>query len=256
MRFLFVVFFSFFTLFISSCFFDDEEKRESITMGLSPKGMYELGETNIDAGTIDEAIKIWEQLQAAYPASKYSIQSRLDTAYNLYKKERYDEASAALEDYIKRYPDHFSTPYAYYLRAIVSESKSKSILDEYITDNAQRDISSVKQAFNLYLDLIETFPSSKYTEEAKSNLAKLRNILARHELFVAIFYAKNDAFVASIKRCKFIIEKFPNTPSVPAALHLMAFNYEKIGATDLSKDARRVLELSYPKYIPHYTLEN
>jgi len=36
----------------------------------------------------------------------------------------------------------------------------------------------------------------------------------------------------------------------------MALNYEKIGATDLSKDARRVLELSYPKYIPHYTLEN
>jgi outer membrane protein assembly factor BamD len=48
----------------------------------------------------------------------------------------------------------------------------------------------------------------------------LRNILARHELFVAIYYTKREANIAAINRTKFIIEKYPNTPSVPAALHL------------------------------------
>jgi len=225
-------------------------------MGLSPKGMYELANSSIEGGAIDEAIKILERLQAAYPASKFALQSKLDIAYNLYKKDRFDEALLRLNDFIKEYPDHFSTPYAYYLRGVISENKSKSILDEFITDSAQRDVSSIKNAFNYYLDLINKFPKSNYAEEAKSRLIKIRNSLARHELFIAIFYAKNEAFIGSINRCKFIIEKYPETPSVPAALHLMAYNYDKINAPKLAEDARRVLESSYPKYTPHYTLED
>ena len=87
---------------------------------------------------------------------------------------------------------------------------------------------------------------AEYSEEAKTRLIPIRNILARHELYVAIFYTKNDAHIASINRSKFIIEKFPNTPSVPAALHLIAHNYDKINAPKLAEDARRVLKASYP----------
>jgi outer membrane protein assembly factor BamD len=109
---------------------------------------------------------------------------------------------------------------------------------------------------NYYLGLIDKFPDSEYAIESKAKLVILRNILSRHELFIAIFYSKQDAFISSIKRCKYIIEKFPNTPSVPAALHLIAHNYDKINAPKLAEDARRVLKASYPKYTPHYSLED
>jgi len=225
-------------------------------MGLSPKGMYELANNSLEGGAVDEAIKIFEQLQAAYPSSKYALQSKIDIAYNLFKRERYDEGIDYLNEIIKRYPNHFITPYSYYLRGLIAENKSKSILDEFITDNAQRDISSVKEAFSYYLELIKKFPNNNYSEEAKTRLIPLRNSLARHELFVAIFYTNKNAHISAINRCKFIIEKFPTTPSVPAALHLMAINYEKIKEPVLAKDTRRVLEASYPKYVPHYSLEN
>ena len=161
-----------------------------------------------------------------------------------------------LNSYIKLYPEHFSTPYAYYLRGVISEDRSRSILDNYITDSAQRDVDSVRDAFNYYLALIEKFPKTEYTEEAKTRLIVLRNILSRHELFVAIFYTKKSANIAAINRSKYIIEKYPNTPSVPAALHLMAHNYDVISADILAKDARRVLQKSYPLYTPHYSLED
>ena len=257
MRFLFIIFFSFSTLFMSGCWWEDEDKRESISMGLSPKAMYVSAQNLLEGGTFDEAISILEKIQAAYPASKYAIQAKLDIIYHLYKRERYDEGIDLLNEFLNLYPDHFSTPYALYLRGVIAENKSKSILDEYdITDNAQRDISSVKNALNYYLDLIKKYPNSKYSIEAKSSLVRLRNILSRHELFIAIFYTKNDAHIAAIKRCKYIIEKFPNTPSVPAALHLMAHNYDKINAPKLAEDSRRVLKASYPKYTPHYSLED
>jgi outer membrane protein assembly factor BamD len=73
---------------------------------------------------------------------------------------------------------------------------------------------------------------------------------------VAIFYTKKGANIAAINRSKYIIEKYPNTPSVPAALHLMAHNYDVISADILAKDARRVLKKSYPLYTPHYSLED
>ena len=247
--------FVFTNIFISGCFFDTEEERKSISMGLSPKAIYQQAQISIDGGAIEEAIKTLETLQAAYPSSKFAMQAKLDIPYYLYKRDKFDEALDKLNEFIKLYPNHFSTSYAYYLRGIIAESKSKSILDDFdITDNAQRDTSSVKAALNYYIDLIKKFPNSKYSEESKDKLILLRNILARHELFIAIFYYKQEAFIASINRCKYIIEKFPNTPSVPASLHLIAQNYDMINAPKLAEDARRVLKSSYPKYTPHYSL--
>jgi len=256
MRFLFVVFFSFSTLFMSGCWWENEEVRESITRGLTPLEIFNEAQLQLDAGEVDNAIKVFKNLQAAYPSSKYAIQSRLETIYALYDKERYDESIEEADAYIKLFPNHFSTPYAYYLRGIAAENKSKSILDQYITDNAERDVSSVVDAFNYYLDLINKFPESKYSTEAKDNLVVIRNIIARHELVVAIFYTKRQAHIGAINRCKYIIENFPNTPSVPAALHLMAYNYDKISAAKLAEDTRRVLKASYPKYMPHYSIED
>jgi len=256
MRFLFIFFFSFSTLLVSGCWWEEEEIRGPISDGLTPKGLFLKANESLDAGAVDEAIKIFEKLQAAYPSSKYALQSKLEIPYALYKRERYDEAIDKLNDFIKIYPNHTSTPYAFYLRGFIAEEKSKSILDDFLTDVAQRDISSVENSINYFLALVDKFPESEYASEAKSRLVSLRNILARHELFIAIFYTKKQAYLASINRCKFIIEKFPNSPSVPAALHLIAHNYDEINAPKLAEDSRRVLKASYPKYTPHYSLED
>lgn len=243
------------TLLLSGCF-GGEEKRESITKGWSPKFFFETAKGEASSGSAEKAIELYKQLQAAYPGSKYALQSKLEVAYTLFKTGQHNQAILSLNNYIKLYPEHFSTPYAYYLRGVISEEKSRSILDGLLTDNAQRDIDSVRDAFNYYLALIDKFPKSKYTQEAKTRLVILRNILSRHELFVAIYYTKRGANIAAINRCEFIIKKYPNTPSVPAALHLMARNYDGIKAKKLAADARRVLKNSYPLYQPHYTLKN
>jgi len=255
MRFLFVIFFTLSTLFLNGCFWE-EDIRGPISEGLTPQGLFLKAKELENQGAYDEAIKTFRNLQAAYPSSKYALQSKIEIPYLQYKREKYDEAIDELNEYIKFYPNDLSTPYAYYLRGLISEEKSKSILDDYITDNAQRDVSSVKDSLNYYLDLIDKFPKTEYATEALSKLVILRNILARHELFVAIFYTKKEAYIASINRCKYIIEKFPNTPSVPAALHLIAHNYDIIKESKLAEDARRVLKASYPTYTPHYSLED
>ena len=157
-----------FSILLYGCspFGSGKETREPIADGLSPKSLYELAENKFNSGSIEQGIEQLEVILASYPGSKYAIQARLDIAYNLFKRKKYNRAILELNEFIERYPALPSTPYAYYLRGVIAEEKSSSILDEILTDSAQRDVQSVRDAYNYITLLIDTFPNSKYSEEA------------------------------------------------------------------------------------------
>ena len=242
-------------LYGCSLFGADKNARGPVADGLTPKTLYELAEDKFSSGSIEQGIEQLEVILAAYPGSKYAIQARLDIAYNLFKRKKYSRAILELNEFIERYPTLPSTPYAYYLRGVIAEEKSASILDEIITDSAQRDVQSVRDAYGFFVILIDTFPNSKYSEEASKKLVLLKNILARHEFYIALYYTSNGSHIAAINRSKYIIEHYPNSPSVADGLHLMAHNYDTIDAKKLAQDARTVLYASYPNYSPNYKID-
>jgi len=246
-----------FVFVLSGCspFGGDKEARILVANGLSSKALYELAEKKINAGSIDQGIKQYKTILESYPGSKYAIQARLDISYNLFKQKKYNLSILELNQFIKKYPDLPSTPYAYYLKGVVAEAKSKSILDKLITDSAQRDVDSIQDAYSYYMDLINTFPSSKYSEDASKKLIGLRNTLARHEFYVALYYTGIGSHIAAINRSKFIIENYPNSSSIPDGLDLMAYNYDSINATKLASDIRKVLSSSYPNYSRNYSID-
>ena len=251
-----ILFISFLILLCGcSLFGGGKEARGQVADGLTPKTLYELAEEKFNSGSIEQGIEQLEVILAAYPGSKYSIQARLDIAYNLYKRKKYNRAILELNEFIERYPAIPSTPYAYFLRGIIAEEKSASILDKIITDSAQRDVQSVRDAYSYFSLLIDTFPNSKYSKEASKKLIVLKNILARHEFYVALYYTSNGSHIAAINRSKYIIEHYPNSPSVADGLHLMAHNYDTINAEELAQDARTVLYASYPNYSPNYKID-
>ena len=241
---------------LSSCSpFGEDNQIKPVAEGLSPKALYAIAEDQVNAGSIDQAIDQFELILASYPGSKYAIQARLDIAYNLYKRKKYDRAILELDKFIDKYPSLPSTPYAYYLKGVIAEDKSSSILDMFVTDSAQRDVQSVRDAYDFYAQLITTFPDSKYSEDAEKKLTKLKNILARHEFYVALYYTEIGSYIAAINRSKFIIENFPNSASIPDALDLMAYNYDQINTPKLASDIRIVLSSSYPNYSKNYSID-
>ena len=243
-------------LLLSGCsmFGVDKDTKKLVADGLTPKELYEKAEDKVDSGLIEQAIDEYKLILASYPNSKYAIQARLDIAYNLFKQKKHNRAIIELDNFIEKYPNIEPTPYAYYLRGVIAENKSNSILDNLVTDNAQRDVGSVKDAYKYFQELIVAFPDSKYAEEAKNNLKNLRNILAKHEFYVAIYYHRIGAYIASSNRSKYIIENYPNSLSVPDALYLMAKNYDLLNADKLATDARQILYSTYPDYLPNYSV--
>ena len=246
------------TIFLlSSCSIlsGDKDTKKLVADGLTPKELYEKAEDKVDAGSIEQAIDQYEMILVSYPGSKYAIQARLDIAYNLLKQKKYNRSIITLNQFIDKYPDIPATPYAYYLRGVAAEKKSSSILDKIVTDSAQRDVESVRDAYDYFVELIENFPDSKYSDDAKDKLITLRNTLARHEFYVAIYYTDISSNIAALNRCKFIIENYPNSASIPDALHLMAYNYDIIKADQLALDVRTILTSSYPNYSPNYSIK-
>ena len=247
-----------FTIFLlSSCSIlsGDKDTKKLVADGLTPKELYEKAEDKVDAGSIEQAIDQYEMILVSYPGSKYAIQARLDIAYNLLKQKKYNRSIITLNQFIDKYPDIPATPYAYYLRGVAAEKKSSSILDKIVTDSAQRDVESIRDAYDYFVELIEDFPDSKYSDDAKDKLVTLRNTLARHEFYVAIYYTDISSNIAALNRCKFIIENYPNSSSIPDALHLMAYNYDMINADQLALDVRIILTSSYPNYSPNYSIK-
>ncbi len=244
-------------ILLSSCslFGAKKETKALVADGLSPSVLYDQAKEKISAGSIDQGIEQFQSILASYPGSKYAIQARLDIAYNLFKRQKYNRAIQELDLFIERYPETASTAYAYYLRGIVAEKRSASVLDKIVTDNAQRDVRSTREAYDYFILLIEKFPNSKYSKEALKKLNILRNTLARHEFYIAIYYTNIGSNIAAINRSKYIIENYPNSSSIPDSIHLMAFNYDEINAPKLAEDARKILLSSYPDHIAIYSID-
>ena len=131
-----LIFNLFIIFFLSGCSLlgSDKDTKKLVADGLTPKELYQQAEDKVDSGLIEQAIDQYEQILASYPNSKYAVQARIDIAYNLFKQKKYNRAITELDKFIERFPNIAPTPYAYYLRGVVAESKSNSILDKVVTD--------------------------------------------------------------------------------------------------------------------------
>lgn len=192
----------------------------------------------------DTAIQNYEKLKAYFPYGRYAEQTHLELAYAYYRYDEPESAIVELDEFIRLFPKHKQLAYAYYLKALAADSIIRSWLDNYITDPATRDVKSAKRAYGYYSELLNRFPESKYAVAASKRLIILRNQMARHEIKVANFYYKKQAYLASANRAKYILENYPQAAVTVEALELLENSYSKLGMTETAQDVKQVYELN------------
>ncbi len=189
------------------------------------------------------ATEKYEKLEVDHPFSAENRQGQIDIFYAYYKAEEPDSAIVAANRFIKLYPRHPKVDYAYYIRALVNFNRTRGTLDDmFKLDPAIRDPHTAEESFQNFVELIERFPDSIYRDDAIQRMVHLRNYLARHELYVARYYLKLQAYVAAVNRSKFIIENYAQSPSILQALDIMAQAYQELGLNDLAAQTRLVLK--------------
>ena len=72
--------------------------------------------------------------------------------------------------------------------------------------------------------------------------------MANHEVYIAKYYLKRGAFIASSERAKHMLETYPGAPATEEALKVLVASYNSLGSKDLAEDAARVLVSNYSSY--------
>ncbi len=217
------------------------------TAGWSAQKLYSEAKDNLNDGNYERAVKLFETLEARYPFGRYAQQAQLEVAYAYYKDNEPISAIAACDRFIKLHPNHPNVDYAYYLKGLANFNDDLGLLGNLVDqDLSERDPKAARDAFLSFKELVTRFPESKYAEDSTARMKYLVNALASHEVHVAKYYIKREAWVAAANRAKEVLKTYPEAPAVEEALAVMVVAYDKLKLTDLRDDAQRVLQLNYP----------
>ena len=219
------------------------------TVGLTASQLYAQGKQFLDAADFNNAIKLFEILEARYPFGKYSTQAMLDISYAYYASNQKDEAIIEINRFIRLYPNHPNVSYAYYLRALSNFDKDANIISRFFGHDPSRyDVTDLKNSFNDFTTVVNRFPDSKYADDSINRLRYIKNQIARNELYIAKYYDKRSANIAAIERVKYMLENYGGTPSSEEGLVILVKNYNDLKLYDLAYDSARVLKKNFPDY--------
>ncbi len=215
----------------------------------SAQEIFTQGEAAVASKSYKLAISHYEALDALYPFSKYAENSQLHIIYAYYASGDLPSAIAAADRYIHLYPRSEHVDYAYYMKGTMKMQRDKSwIHTTFPIDPGKRDLTSIREAFQDFSDLIRFFPRSQYASDARKRMGYIRNLLAKHELDVAKFYFKRQAYVAAANRASGVVQHYQGSTQVRPALELMIQSYENMGKPELAEQAKRVLHYNQPKH--------
>jgi len=237
-----------FLVLIQGCAFLETVKVDPYE-NMNEESLYAQGSVFLENGDIPSAITVFETLEAKYPFSTYSQQSILDLAYAYYDFGQKDDTIAECDRFIDLYPNHSNLDYAYYLRALSNLEKEQPFFQDILGQDASKyDVTRLKNAYNDFLLIVNRFNKSKYADDAKNRLVFLRDSMAKHEVYIAKYYLKRGAYLASSERAKYMLEKYPGAPATKEALLILIKSYNNLGLLDSAKVTADVLVKNFPNY--------
>ena len=231
---------------LGGCGMLPEQKDE--TAGWSANKLYSEAKSAMADGAYDKAIKFFEKLEARFPFGRYAQQAQLEVAYAYFRQGEVASTIAACDRFIRLHPNHPNVDYAYYLKGLANFNEDLGLIG-YVTlqDLTERDPKAARDSFDAFKVLVTKYPESRYTPDATARMKYLVNAMASHEVHVARYYMKREAYVAAVNRAQSAVKTYPDAPANEEALFIMIKAYDALGMADLRDDAERVMRRNFPR---------
>ena len=209
--------------------------------------LYQTVRTQLDRNNFLSAIDELRELEARFPYGDFAEQAQLDLIYSQYRALDYPAAVATATRFTRNFPANEHLDYVMYMKGLANYNMERGLFDRLMrTDRAARDLSSWRDAFRDFHELVNRYPDSEYAPDARARMVYIRNQLAAYELHVARYYARRGAHVAAVNRAQQVVIHFQETPSVPEALAIMSRAYRSLGEQELSERSLAVLNHNWP----------
>ncbi|NBO18575.1 MAG: outer membrane protein assembly factor BamD [Proteobacteria bacterium] len=213
---------------------DDDEKNKPVQ---SAEVLYNEAYDLFQKNELKEAVPAFEEVERQHPSSEWAVNAQIMSGFSSYQTQDYDMAVSTLERFVKLYPSHEATPYAYYMIALCYY--------EQISD-VGRDQKVTEQAMQALREVIRRFPDTEYARDAKVKLDLTQDHLSGKEMEIGRYYLRRHDYVAAINRFRFVVENYQTTTHVPEALHRLVEAYLKLGVRDEAVRYGAVLGHNFP----------
>src|SRR6218665_3372594 len=199
--------------------------------------LYEEAKDDFSSGSYDRAIKSLERIEGRAAGTTMGQQALLDLAWANYKSNERATALTTLDRFIKLNPSSPALDYALYMKGVVNFNEDLGLFGRLARqDISERDQQASRDALLAFRQLVDQFPESRYSDEARVRIDYITNTLAVYEVHVARYYYNRGAYVAAANRAQQAATEFQYAPAVEEALHLMVLSYDKLGLVPLRDD--------------------
>lgn len=196
------------------------------------------------------AVTYLEALNTRFPRTTTSQQTALNLIYAYYQEGEYEKALTITETYFRSY-GRANADYVLYMTGLSREMTNKNFFqDLFGRDPANRDTTAMKYALDSFTTLVQAYPNSPYAKDAQDHIRYISSLLARHELNVAKFYAKRDAWVAVANRLVELRKNYPNSEPAYECLPLLKESYTKLKIQRLANDVEKIIAQNGNKKFP------
>ena len=226
-------------LLLNSCSGVEQEKATIIQQDDLESEMIETYKEGVQAlkeGDVLYAAKKFNESELLYPQSSWAPKSSLMASYAYYKYGYYSDSIYELKRFIKLYSKNENLDYAYYLLAM---NYYDSIVDE------KKDLRPLLEAKKNFEFIIDKYPNTDFSLDAKYKLELIHDTLAAKEMFIARHYIKKEKWIAAINRFKKVINDYNSTIYVAEALHRLVEIHYRIGLLSESKKYANTLGYNY-----------
>lgn len=188
-------------------------------------------------GRLRDAGEKFSEIDKRYPYSEYAKKSLINLAYINFTLGRYPETIAAGRRFTTLYPNDPDAAYALYL---IGQSYFRQMPD------VTRDQQTTERALAAFAELVQRFPDSEYTNDARARIRAADDQLAGKEMEVGRYYLKRRNYVAAINRFKMVVINYQTTRHVEEALFRLTESYYALGVTREAQTAAAVLGHNFP----------
>lgn len=218
---------------LAACASAKEEGELNGTVG----SLYNDGLDQINNGKYESAIHSFSELDRQYPYSGWATRGQILTAYAQLLKSDHEESIDTIDRFIKMHPGHPDLAYMYYLRGLNSY---------YQISDVNRDQGYTQKAREAFTEVVNRFPDSIYSRDARLKLTLCEDHLAGKEMTVGRFYMANQQYLAAINRFREVIKNYQTSTQTPEALYRLTEAYLALGVNDEATRAASILGYNYP----------
>jgi outer membrane protein assembly factor BamD len=206
---------------------------------------YERALLSFRQGDCLNAEPTFREIRREFPYSRFAALSELRIGDCQFKNEAYPEAIQTYRQFVRIRPSHREVPYA---RFRIAEAYYNQVPGGWFMTppSHERDQTAARDALIQLRRFVVDYPNDQRVPDANKLMAECMSLLAAHELYVARFYLKRDAYRGVISRLRGLLAAYPGSGVEPEALLLLGHVYMETEQLEAAKGTWTELVQRYP----------